>query len=132
MNPAELAVALNLHDFYGGLERIFQQIATSIDRSTPTGGEWHRELLAQTATAVPRLRPAVLSAETVRSLDGYRGFGHVVRNIYTFDFDHERIDQLAVRLRATFEQARLELQAFAAFLEDISVEDSSGDVESAG
>lgn len=30
------AAALNLHDFYTGLERIFQQVAAVIDETTPT------------------------------------------------------------------------------------------------
>jgi len=36
------SVALNLHDFYGGLERIFRHIATGVDQSLPGGPEWHR------------------------------------------------------------------------------------------
>ena len=31
------SAALNLHDFYAGLERIFHQIATTVDGNLPTG-----------------------------------------------------------------------------------------------
>ena len=44
------SAALNLHDFYAGLERIFHQIATTIDGKLPTGREWHRDLLQQAQT----------------------------------------------------------------------------------
>jgi hypothetical protein len=39
------ATALNLHDFYGGLERTLLYIASTIDGSVPSGLEWHRDLL---------------------------------------------------------------------------------------
>jgi len=41
------SAALNLHDFYAGLERVFRHIAAHVDRSVPESGEWHRELLLQ-------------------------------------------------------------------------------------
>lgn len=46
------SAALNLHDFYSGLERIFQRIASSVDQSVPTGSDWHSELLHQMTVAV--------------------------------------------------------------------------------
>jgi hypothetical protein len=53
------AAALNLHDFYAGLERVFHHIATTIDKSMPSGPEWHRELLRQMQVALSQLRYAV-------------------------------------------------------------------------
>ena len=41
------AVALNLHDFYIGCERIFQQIGSIVDGNIPSSQNWHRELLSQ-------------------------------------------------------------------------------------
>jgi hypothetical protein len=41
------SAALNLHDMYSGLERVFQQIAATVDNNVPTGPDWHRELLEQ-------------------------------------------------------------------------------------
>jgi hypothetical protein len=75
-------VALNLHGFYNGLERLFERIATTIDGSLPQGANWHQVLLEQMKTDVSGLRPAVISEETHQVLDGYRGFRHIVRNIY--------------------------------------------------
>ena len=63
------SAALNLHDFYAGLERIFQQIGSVVDGNIPTGHNWHRDLLQQMQTDLPELRPPVLSAEMVRILD---------------------------------------------------------------
>ena len=38
------AVALNLHGFYSGVERIFDLTARYIDRAVPDGESWHSEL----------------------------------------------------------------------------------------
>ena len=81
------AVALNLHDFYTGLERLLRHIAVEVDGHVPAGAEWHQELLRQMATRLPRIRPAVFSKETIKRLDEYLRFRHVVRHVYAFEFD---------------------------------------------
>ena len=76
------SVALNLHDFYTGLERIFSYIASVIDESIPAGREWHRELLQQMGIQLTRVRPPVLSQASIKALEEYMGFRHVVRHVY--------------------------------------------------
>ncbi|ETX04936.1 hypothetical protein [Candidatus Entotheonella palauensis] len=117
------AAALNLHDFYAGLERIFHHIATAIDRSLPSGSEWHRDLLRQMQVVLSQVRPQVLSDETVRILDEFLRFRHVVRHIYTFEFEAERIEHLVQRLRPCFERVQDELLAFADFLDQLAQDD---------
>ncbi len=79
------SAALNFHDFYTGLERIFSQIARVVDNNMPSGRDWHRDLLNQMGIAISQLRPRVLSAATIQALDEYRRFRHVVRNVYAFE-----------------------------------------------
>lgn len=76
-------VALNLHGFYSGVERIFEDIARTVDESVPSGPGWHADLLLQMASGIPNLRPEVIRPEARSCLDEYRGFRHVVRNVYT-------------------------------------------------
>ncbi|MDD5435110.1 MAG: hypothetical protein PH343_06750 [Nitrospira sp.] len=114
------SAALSLHDFYSGLERIFHHIAASVDNSVPSGYEWHRELLRQMAISLPQLRPHVLSQESIQSLDEYLAFRHVVRNIYAFQFNPERIERLIVELPHVFSIVSSDLKAFADFLEQLS------------
>ena len=113
------SAALNLHDFYAGLERIFRQVAATIDQSVPTGPEWHRELLRQMSIALPQMRPQVISEETISTIDEYLRFRHVVQNVYSFEFEPERIEHLVQRLRPSFEQVQAELLAFADFLDGL-------------
>jgi len=117
-------VALNLQSFYTGLERIFELVVAEIDQDHPTGPNWHQELLRLVATEVPRLRPALISDATRNTLDRYRGFRHVVRNIYSFNLDREQILPLVRDLRYIFESAKTDLTRFAETIAKIDAEDS--------
>jgi len=118
-------VALNLHSFYTGLERILELVIAEVDQAMPTGPAWHQELLRQAATPIPLLRPALITDATRDALDRYRGFRHVVRNIYAFEIDREQIAPLVRDLRRVFESARAELLRFADAL--IQLGDSGGE-----
>ena len=111
------SVALNLHGVYAGLERIFELIAGILDQSRPEGENWHQELLKQMAKDRAPVRPAVISESTCDRLEAYRGFRHVVRNIYTFRFDSAKIEKLIDELPNLMKQLQAELLAFADFLE---------------
>jgi len=110
-------VALNLHGFYSGLERIFTLIAETIDRKLPQGENWHTLLLEQMMREIPRLRPAVISSKAGERLNEFRGFRHVVRNVYTYHFDPEKVQKLVSSAPGLFAQVKKELFAFADFLE---------------
>jgi hypothetical protein len=116
------AAALNLHDFFGGLERIFQQIGTTVDGELPTGSNWHRQLMVQMQRDMPDLRPPVVSTEVINALDEFRRFRHVVRNIYAFEFDPEQIERLVNQMLDIFAQIRTELLVFASFLRQVGEE----------
>ena len=112
-------VALNLHGFYSGLERIFERIASDIDGSVPSGTNWHRELLNQMAIEVPSIRPAIISSELKEKLEEYRGFRHVVRNVYTYRLNPEKIEGLVVRLNTVLEKTETDIIGFARFLQSV-------------
>jgi hypothetical protein len=120
------SVALNLHGLYAGFERLFEIIAATIDGNVPQGANWHQVLLDQMATEVPQVRPAVISEETRRALDEYRGFRHVVRNVYTFRFDPAKVQRLVQKAPDVFGQTQEELLAFASFLEQrVSIDEET-------
>jgi hypothetical protein len=114
------AAALNLHDVYSGLERIFAHIASDVDQSVPSGPDWHRELLRQMTVDLPGLRPRVLTVEMAASVEEYLRFRHVVRHVYAFELDPERVERLAGRLRPTFHTVSTTLVAFTAFLDGLA------------
>ena len=63
------------------------------------------------------IRPAVISQQTLKRLDEYRGFRHVVRNVYTFHFDEAKLEKLVMGASDAFTQVRAEILAFADFLD---------------
>ena len=110
-------VALNLHGFYAGFERIFTQIAEAVDGDLPRGENWHELLFLQMTREIPGIRPAVISTETGRLLDELRRFRHVVRNVYTHHFQPENIGKLVRYASDAFERLKTELTGFTDFLE---------------
>jgi hypothetical protein len=118
-------VALNLHGFYGGLERLFERIAVTVDDARPVGDNWHQVLLQQMAEEVPGIRPAVISEATHAKLEAYRSFRHVARNIYTFNLDPVKLKRLVEGATPCFSQARAELLAFADLLERQATKDGA-------
>lgn len=116
------SAALNLHDVYSGVERVFKHIAATVDGNVPASAEWHRELLEQMGLDLPKIRPPVLTSNSIQHLDEYLRFRHVVRNVYTFSFDPERIGRLVQELGIVFVEIRQELLAFADFLDKVGTE----------
>ena len=111
-------VALNIHGFYSGLEMIFEKIADTVDGSAPSSTTWHKDLLNQMSSEIANIRPALISTTLKDILDEYRGFRHVVRNVYTHRLRAEKIKVLIDKLRSTFTDVEKELSVFAAFLEE--------------
>ena len=114
------AAAPNLHGFYAGLERVFVVVAGRVDGSLPQGPNWHQELLQQMAADIPDVRPAVLDADLAVRLDEYRGFRHVVRNVYAQKLDAGRVGDLVADLPCVWAAASACLTAFADALEAIA------------
>lgn len=110
-------VALNLHGFYSGLEKIFEKVAANVDGTLPTASNWHQELLRQMTLEVDGIRPAVISEETRDMLEDYRGFRHVVRNVYTYHLNPEKMEHLISNVDVVLEKLTAELLDFAVFLQ---------------
>lgn len=111
------SVALNLHGFYSGLERIFELIARHVDEKIPSGDLWHRDLLKQMSKEQKDLRPAVISIGSFSSLDELRRFRHLVRNVYIFNLLPEKVEPIVSDLSNLWSKVQAEILAFADFLE---------------
>lgn len=83
-----------LADFYMGIERIFQIIATEIDGGIPQGEEWHKRLLLNMTIEIEGVRPPVISSGLYNCLRLFLGFRHVVRQAYGFQLDESKLGEL--------------------------------------
>lgn len=68
------SVALNLHGFYSGLERLFELVARHIDRTVPASRTWHRDLLQQMGRDQEGVRPAVIGRDSASALNEFRRY----------------------------------------------------------
>jgi hypothetical protein len=117
------SVALNLHSFYSGLERLFELIGQHLDRSLPNGERWHRDLLQQMAVDLTGVRPAVINPQNAQALDEFRRFRHLIRHVYTIHLEPEKMSGLVIVLPDLWSKLQGELLAFADFLEAVAQED---------
>lgn len=79
-------VASRLHNFYMGVEHIFERIAKTYDGGVPGGNKWHKALLKQMAESTPH-RPAVIDDELRVVLMKYLKFRHFARRGYGVDLE---------------------------------------------
>jgi hypothetical protein len=68
------------------------------------------------ATGIEGVRPAVIETEIARSLDEYLRFRHLFRNIYGFELEWDRCQELFLRLPAIWSALERQLAAFDGFL----------------
>jgi hypothetical protein len=105
-----------LHDYYGGIERIFARIAQELNGGVPTSEHWHRDLLLDMTLELESIRPAIITRELHDLLVPFLGFRHLFRNVYGFVMDGERLDRLDARFDEVFLRLRVELRRFLDWL----------------
>ena len=106
------AVASMLHEFYNGVERIFERIAVSLGEGMPQGSYWHADLLAQMATAREPGRPAVIDEPLRGRLKDYLDFRHFFRHAYGYTLEWSQLRWKSELLSTTLTMLREQLQRF--------------------
>ena len=105
-----------LETFYTGIEKALTRIAATMG-GMPDGAAWHRRLLDDAALELPKLRPAILSADTVRALEPYLAFRHRFRNLYLFDLGAALLKPLMADVGPVWAQTAAAFERFANHLE---------------
>ncbi len=115
----EESLALKLHNFYTGIERIFEKIAEDINGGIPGSYDWHKRLLKTMSLEITNVRPPVISKETAKLLHEFLAFRHVVRNIYGFELDSERLSRLIEKSKEIFDRFKQEIEDFLQILNEM-------------
>jgi hypothetical protein len=113
------AAAFSVHSAYTAIERLFVEIARTVDQTVPSGAEWHRDLVRQMQLAPSGVRPAVLSDSVAQQLQETLRFRHLVRNVYASYLDAERVAENVRRLLHIEPSLERDLLAFARWLDDV-------------
>lgn len=114
-------LALKLHNFYTGCEKMLRLVATELNGGLPSGADWHKRLLDRMSTDREG-RPAVVSANTAQQLQEFLGFRHIVRNLYGFELDLERVAALVERYPAVWNSLHQDVSQFVIWLRMLATE----------
>jgi hypothetical protein len=117
------SAALRLQSLYTGVERCLQLIVRVFNGGTPEGSDWQRGcwkrwLLDRMATATDS-RPAVLSPAVRTGLAELLAFRHVVRHLYAYELEADRVRQLLQRAIALWPGIEADLGRFQVWLEEL-------------
>jgi hypothetical protein len=112
-------LALKLHNFYTGCEKILRLVAVELNGGLPTGADWHKRLLDRMSQHREG-RPAVLSLETATCLREFLGFRHIVRNLYGFELNLERVADLVERYPKAWTLVQSDLYVFIQWLRSLA------------
>lgn len=104
-----------LHDFYGGIERVFVRIAEELNGGVPQGEQWHRQLITDMSLEIAGVRPAVIDTAVAEELADYLRFRHVFRNVYGSLLEAERMRPLEERLPDVLTAFVTQIRAFLAW-----------------
>lgn len=113
------AIGSALHDFYSGIEKVFELIAKHIDEDVPEGEDWHNRLLLRMQGELDGIRPAVISRDLREELEEYLRFRHVFRNIYGYKLNWHRMRGLVDQFPDVLSEFQNNLNSFLKHLTEI-------------
>lgn len=108
-----------LHDFYSGIEKIFERIASELDGGVPEGQQWHMQLLTRMAGKTAKVRPAVIDRTLQNKLADYLRFRHLFRHAYGIELEWEKLQPLAEKLPEVQSRFENDLQKFYEYLDTL-------------
>lgn len=82
------SVGYPIHNVYGAAEDLFKVIAAYFENNVVETAQWHSRLLQRMSQPVVGVRPAVISQESYRLLNGLRAFRHFFRHAYGVSIDY--------------------------------------------
>ena len=109
------SLGYQLHNLYGAIEQLFEEVARSFENRIETTG-YHADLIRRMQLDIPGIRPALLSERTASDLDELRRFRHRFRHAYAVELDAEKVASLANKTLKIREDFARDLDRFLARL----------------
>jgi len=113
------AIGSIIHDFYCGVEKIFERIARVIDGKVPGGEDWHTQLLNRIGAPLHQIRPPIITEKMREKLKEYLRFRHLFRNIYGFELKWEILSPLAKSMPSIQKEFAQSITKFFGFMEEV-------------
>ncbi len=105
-------LASYVHDFYNGVESIFERIAVHFDRQLPRGEHSHADLLEQMAAPREGVRDTVVDEALRVQLKELLDFRHFFRHAYGYKLEWDRLRLNVEAMKPVLEQLRKQLAQF--------------------
>ena len=112
--------AMKTQQFYTAIEDLFKQIAKSFENHIENMSNFHKEILARMNIEVPKIRPAVISNQSLILLDNVRTFRHFIRHAYDCDLDMEKLQVIQNKLIKEYKCVEKDLHNFRSYLKKLS------------
>jgi len=111
--------AMRVQQFYTAIEDLFKQIAKSFENHIEDMGSFHKEVLIRMNTDVPKIRPAVISNQSLILLDKIRAFRHFVQHAYDCELDQKELQFIQEKLKNEYAYAEKDLHHFRSFIQSL-------------
>ena len=108
------AACAMLHSFYTEIEKILKLVALDFDHHLPPSDSWHRALLNQMESPTTT-RPAVISAELVKSLAELLAFRHLFRGASIALMRWDKLVPLIDQANAVHDEFVQQISRFSVF-----------------
>ena len=112
--------ALKTQQFYTAIEDLLKQIAKAFENHIEDMSSYHKELLIRLNTEIPKIRPAVLSKNSLMLLDKIRAFRHFIRHAYDCELDQEELSNVQDKLRNEYTYVEDDFHSFRNFIKELS------------
>jgi predicted nucleotidyltransferase len=113
--PSQLelrGLASYVHEFYTGIESIFERIAIDSGEGLPAGEYWHVDLLNQMAQAQPGHRPAAIDGPLCARLRDYLRFRHFFRHAYDYTVQWSKLQPLVEDMAGVLADLKSQIETF--------------------
>ena len=112
--------ALRTQQFYTAIEDLFKQIAKSFENHIDSMSNFHKEMLIRMNTEVPKIRPAVISKQSLVLLDKVRAFRHFIRHAYDCELDEKELQMIQHKLIEEYSHVQKDLQNFRTYVKKLA------------
>jgi hypothetical protein len=112
--------SLRTQQFYTALEDLFKQIAKSFENHIENMHNFHKEMLMRMNTDVPKVRPAVISKQSLVLLDKVRAFRHFIRHAYDCELEERQLQLIQDKLIHEFLHVEKDLIAFRSYIKNLT------------
>ena len=112
--------ALRTQQFYTAIEDLFKQIAKSFENHIENMSNFHKEMFDRMNTEIPKIRPAVISKQSLVLLDKVRAFRHFIRHAYDCELDENELELIQNKLIHEYLLVEKDLQSFRAYIKKLA------------